>query len=203
MKSGKRTLLFSVIMSAPGPLVVGLGLMMGKSTTQLADFLRRSAELLAIISSYVVYLIANKEEYRDKKATLERNSNIFAGLMMCLSGGVMLFIAVFAGNDRGGNVIPALAIALMGMIANGIFFFRYKKLSAQSANSILAVQSRLYGAKALMDICVSAVLFTIALYPLSEAAGIMDKAGSGILAGYLVWCGIRTIREMRADIVSR
>ena len=48
-KSGKRTLLLSVLMSAPGPLIIGLGLTVGRSTTQLADFFRRSAELLAII----------------------------------------------------------------------------------------------------------------------------------------------------------
>ena len=41
MKKGKsesRTLLWSVIMSSPGPLVVGLGLIAGRSSTQLADF---------------------------------------------------------------------------------------------------------------------------------------------------------------------
>ena len=48
-KSGAKTLLWSVIMSSPGPLVVGLGLLAGSSATQIADFVRRSAELLAII----------------------------------------------------------------------------------------------------------------------------------------------------------
>ena len=56
-KSGSRTLLMSVLMSAPGPLVVGLGLLSGRSSTQIADFVRRSAELLAIIMSFVVYRI--------------------------------------------------------------------------------------------------------------------------------------------------
>ncbi len=59
-KSGSKTMLMSVIMSAPGPLVVGLGLMTGKSTTQLADFVRRSSELMGIIMAYVVYLITFK-----------------------------------------------------------------------------------------------------------------------------------------------
>ena len=43
-KSGEKTLLWSVIMSSPGPLVVGLGLLSGRSSTQIADFVRRSAE---------------------------------------------------------------------------------------------------------------------------------------------------------------
>ena len=60
-KSGSRTLLWSVIMSSPGPLVVGLGLMAGRSSTQIADFVRRSAELLAIIMSFVIYKVTTKD----------------------------------------------------------------------------------------------------------------------------------------------
>ena len=70
-KSGARTLLWSVIMSAPGPLVVGLGLIAGRSSTQIADFVRRSAELLAIIMSFMIYQITTKngkcDEVKRKK----------------------------------------------------------------------------------------------------------------------------------------
>lgn len=61
-------------MSSPGPLVVGLGLLAGRSSTQIADFVRRSSELLAIIMSFVIYKITNKNENFDenKKALLER-----------------------------------------------------------------------------------------------------------------------------------
>lgn len=60
-KSGSRTLLLSVLMSAPGPLVVGLGLLAGRSSTQIADFVRRSAELLAIIMAFAVYRMTTRE----------------------------------------------------------------------------------------------------------------------------------------------
>ena len=75
VKSGSKTLLWSVIMSAPGPLVVGLGLFIGQSSTQLADFIRRSAELLGIIMAYLVYLATNKDGKCDlaQKEKLERN----------------------------------------------------------------------------------------------------------------------------------
>ena len=84
-KSGSRTLLMSVLMSAPGPLIIGLGLLVGRSSTQIADFIRRSAELLAIIMAYVVYQITTKDGVCDevRKAKLERLSNIFVGAMMC------------------------------------------------------------------------------------------------------------------------
>ena len=90
-KSGVKTLLWSIIMSAPGPLVVGLGLIAGRSSTQIADFVRRSAELLAIIMSFVVYTMTQKDGVCDevRKRKMERRSNIFVGSMMCLAGAIM------------------------------------------------------------------------------------------------------------------
>ena len=60
-KSGFRTLLMSVLMSSPGPLVVGLGLLAGRISTQIADFVRRSSKLLAIIMAFVVYNITTRD----------------------------------------------------------------------------------------------------------------------------------------------
>lgn len=196
-KAGNRTLLMSVLMSSPGPIVVGLGLMMGKSSTQLADFVRRSSELLAIIVSFVVYTRTTKEGYTDeeRKAKLEQRSNLFVGAMMCLGGMAMLLIAMLSENTEKGNVIPGLVIAILGVIANTLFWFKYTKLSRQSGNSILTVQSRLYRAKSLVDMCVTIALGTVALFPESGAAYYLDLIGSVIVAAYLIWCGVKTIRE--------
>ena len=64
----------SVVMSAPGPLIIGLGLLVGQSSTQIADFVRRSAELLGIIMAFIVYIITNKNGVcdTDKKERLEK-----------------------------------------------------------------------------------------------------------------------------------
>lgn len=196
-KSGSRTLLMSVLMSSPGPIVVGLGLFMGKSSTQLADFVRRSSELLAIIVSYAVYTVTNRDGYEDaeKKMRLERYSNLFVGTAMCLGGAAMLLIALFSENEEKGNVIPGLVIAVLGVIANTLFWLKYTKLSRESGNAILAVQSRLYRAKSLVDICVTTALGAVALFPDSKAAYYLDLIGSVIVAVYLMWCGIKTMRE--------
>lgn len=196
-KSGSRTLLMSVLMSSPGPIVVGLGLLMGKSATQLADFLRRSAELLAIIVSFVIYTVTNREKQcnEQKKLRLERSSNLFVGGMMCVSGTVMLFIALFSENTEKGNVIPGLVIALLGVVANTLFWLKYSKLSRQTHNAILEVQSRLYRAKSLVDGCVTIALGTVAIFPNSDAAYYLDMIGSVIVALYLIWCGAKTIKE--------
>lgn len=196
-KSGSRTLLWSVIMSSPGPLVVGLGLLAGRSSTQIADFVRRSSELLAIIMSFVIYKITNKNENFDenKKALLERRSNLFVGAMMCLGGAFMLILAFLSEVSDKGNVIPGLAIAVMGVIANTIFWRRYTALNKAEPNTILAVQARLYFAKSLVDFCVTIALLSVALAPESMISVLLDFIGSIIVALYLIRCGFKTIRE--------
>ena len=196
-KSAKNTLLWSVIMSAPGPIVMGLGLIIGKSSTQVANFVRRSAELLGIVMAYVVYLITNKDEkYNpEKKEHLEKISNVFVGAMMCLGGAIMIALALFSENSDKGNVIPGLAISLLGVVANTIFWRKYTRLNKASPNAIMQVQSRLYGAKSLVDLCVSLALLSVALLPGTALSYYLDLVGSVIVAVYLVFCGVKTIYE--------
>ena len=196
-KSGSRTLLMSVLMSAPGPLIIGLGLLVGRSSTQIADFIRRSAELLAIIMAYVVYQITTKDGVCDevRKAKLERLSNIFVGAMMCVGGTFMVVLAILSDNADKGNVIPGLVIALLGVIANSIFWMKYTKLNNAEPNAILAVQARLYRAKTLVDGCVTTALLSVVIAPASQLSIWLDFIGSIIVAVYLIWCGIKTIRD--------
>lgn len=196
-KSGSRTLLWSVLMSAPGPLVVGLGLLMGRSSTQIADFVRRTSELLAIVMSFVVYRLTTRDGAVDeaRRVCLERRSNAFVGAMMCLGGAFMIVLAFLGGSGEKGNVIPGLCIAVLGVIANTIFWRRYTRLNRAEPNAILAVQARLYGAKSLVDACVTAALLAVAVAPGSAVAAWLDFAGSIVVALYLIWCGLRTIWE--------
>jgi divalent metal cation (Fe/Co/Zn/Cd) transporter len=196
-ESGSKTLLWSVIMSSPGPLVVGLGLLVGRSSTQMADFVRRSAELLAIIMAFVVYRITAKDGAVDeiRKAELEHKSNAFVGAMMCIGGSFMIALAFMSEASEKGNVIPGLSIGVMGVIANTIFWRRYARLNKAEPNAILAVQARLYRAKSLVDCCVSIALLAVVIAPQSQVAVLLDFVGSIIVAAYLIWCGIQTIWE--------
>ena len=196
-KSGARTLLWSVLMSSPGPLVVGLGLLSGRSSTQIADFVRRSAELLAIIMSFIVFKLTTKDEVcnEEKKQKLERISNVFVGAMMCVGGIFMIILAFMTDNSDKGNVIPGLAIAVMGVIANSIFWRKYTHLNKIEPNAILMVQARLYRAKTLVDGCVTIALLSVVIAPATRISLYLDFIGSLIVAIYLVWCGIRTIYE--------
>lgn len=197
-KSGAKTLLWSVLMSSPGPLVVGLGLLSGRSSTQIADFFRRSAELLAIIMSFVIYKITTKKDVCDegRKQKLERGSNIFVGAMMGIGGVIMVLLALMSENGDKGNVIPGLSIAVMGVIANSIFWWKYTKLNKAEPNAILKVQARLYRAKTLVDSCVTIALLSVVIAPGSQVSYWLDFIGSLIVAVYLFWCGLRTIYEV-------
>ena len=196
-KSGEHTLLMSVILSSPSPLVVGAGLLFGRSSTQIADFFRRTAELLAIIASFVVYKMTTKKGKVDieRKKMLERRSNTFVGLMMLLAGGVMIFIDIIVKSDDKGNVIPGLVIAGIGAVANSVFWLRYRKLNKATPNVILEVQSRLYRAKALVDTSVTIALVAVLVSPEALVSYWFDLMGSLIVAGYLIWCGLKTIYE--------
>ncbi|MGI6238153.1 MAG: cation transporter [Christensenellales bacterium] len=192
-KSGARTLLASVILSAPGPIVVGAGLLVGRSTTQLADFLRRTAELVAIIVSFAIYRVTHGGARADaaRKARLERIANRAVGAAMCLGGAAMLIVALFVGGGEKGNVIPGLVIAVLGVITNSWFWIRYRALDRAEADAILAAQARLYRAKALVDGCVTTALLAVAIAPDSAAARYMDIAGTAIVALYLFVSGLR------------
>ena len=197
-QSGKKTLFMSVMMSAPGPLIIGFGLLVGQSSTQIADFVRRSAELLGIIMAYIVYRITTKDGVCDteKKEKWEKFSNVFVGSMMCLGGSLMLWLSFTSENTDKGNVIPGLVIALLGVVFNTMFWRKYTKLNKAEPNAIIAVQARLYRAKSLVDTCVSIALLSVVIAPASSVSVWLDFIGSIIVALYLIWCGIQTIWEV-------
>lgn len=203
-KSGSRTLLMSVLMSAPGPLVVGMGLLAGRSSTQIADFVRRSAELLAIIMAYVTYRITTKNGGCDEERRLhiERLSNVFVGVMMMVGGSFMIALTLLSETGDKGNVLPGLTIAVLGVIANTLFWRKYTRLNRAEPNAILAVQARLYGAKSLVDGCVTAALLSVAVAPASRLSLWLDFVGSLIVAVYLIWCGAKTVYEAAAKARS-
>ena len=193
---GERTLLTSVLLSAPGPLVVGAGLLLGRSSTQMADFVRRTAELAAIVVSWLVFRSLSRGSAPDgaRKEKLERAASLGVGFAMCLGGAAMALLALLSDPGDKGNVVPGLVIAILGVLTNSWFWLRYRKLDKQDPSAILEVQSRLYRAKSLVDVCVASALLSVALFPGSRGACFMDAAGSLVVAVYLVLSGAGILR---------
>ena len=192
----------SVLMSLPGPIIVGAALMVGTSSTQLADFVRRTAELLAIIVSLFLYrsLYKQGEPEPSYKAKKERQANLWVGGAMCLSGVAMLFIALFSVGGEQGNVVPGLIIAVLGLVANTLFFFRYSKLDRENPDGILAVQAKLYLAKAFVDGAVTLALGFVLLFPGSSYGPMVDRVGSIVVSIYLIVSGLMTLKGVRPAV---
>lgn len=204
-KSGYRTLLLSVLMSSYGPVILGLGLRVGHSSTQIADFTRRTAELSALIVAFIIYAVTNKRQElaEAEKQALERKGNLFTGFIMCISGLSMLLLSILSPDTDKGNVIPALVIAFLGVVANSVFWRRYTTLFHRLGNAILGVQARLYGAKTAVDTCVVIALAAVLILPGTKVSFWLDRIGSLLVALYMIRCGMMTIREQENNLKSK
>lgn len=198
-KQGEGTLLTSVLLSAPGPLILLGALFYGRSSTQMADFIRRSLELLALLVSYLVFRFMGRKQLQEaEKEKLQKIADLFVGGSMCLSGPVILFLAFSAFGEEKGNVVPGLVIALLGVLANGIFAVRYSVLLKTEAHGIFSIQKKLYRAKFLVDLAISISLVLVLLLPGSEVTDWIDFFGSLLVSLYLLYSGISIFSKRKA-----
>ena len=195
---GGKTLLLSILMASPGPLVLGLNLIFGRSATQIADFIRRSAEFLAIVTSYVIFKRITKCGDSSRKRELESKASAFVGCMMCVAGAVMTALALAVDHQNKGNVVPSLVIAGVSAISNAIFWYRYVHLGRMQGIAIFAAQARLYRAKTLIDTCVVLALSAVIIAPNTVLSAVLDLVGSFFMAIYLTLGGIKTLKERKA-----
>ncbi|HNT77401.1 MAG TPA: cation transporter [Anaerolineae bacterium] len=202
--SREKTLLTALLLSAPGPLVTGLATLSSHSTTQLADFIRRDMELVALFLSWWVFrqLQRNTGLNAAEQSRLERAAGLsVAGTMLC-SGLVMAIVALsrLSVYEPGGKVLSGLIIAILGLITNGAFWRRYTVLTREQYSSVIAAQQSLYRAKASVDLCVVTALTAVAVSPAHPATRYVDILGSIIVAGYLLWNGLRMAQTHVSDV---
>ena len=194
-KQGEGTLLTSVILSAPGPLILAGALLYGRSSTQVADFIRRSLELIALLVSYLVFRFMGRQVLtQTKKDQLQKLADLFVGGSMCLSGPVILFLSFWSFGQEKGNVAPGLIIALMGVLVNGVFALRYGVLYQREAHGIFSIQKKIYQAKFLVDLAIALSLTTVILYPGSRMTDWTDFSGSLLVSVYLLYSGMKILR---------
>lgn len=200
IKSRQQTLLAAMLLSMWAPLTTGLAVYLSHSTTQLADFIRRTIELLALFVSWLVFrhLGARPNIPKEQKVKLERIAGLTVFGAMVSSGMVMFFLGLSRIHSfvPGGNVYPGLAIALLGLIVNTWFWRRYAKFHREEPQAVIMVQEQLYRAKAVMDLCVLVALSSVAIDPNHPIAKYLDILGSLLVGVYLVGSGIKTLREL-------
>lgn len=191
---GERTLLIALLLSMWAPLVTGIAVMMSQSSTQVADFIRRTVELMALFVSWLLFRhIHRHEPSLRERLRLERVANLFVAAALFTSGAVMLVLALsrLQAFEPSGNVSLGLTIAVLGLIVNTWFWRRYTSLNREEPNAILSGQRQLYQAKALVDLGVVLALGAVAFFPVHPLTPHLDVAGSLAVALYLLWSGLR------------
>jgi divalent metal cation (Fe/Co/Zn/Cd) transporter len=167
---------------------------LSRSTTQLADFVRRSAELAAIAVAYVAYRRATGSDATpDTRARWERRADVAARLALAVSGVFVLGLAVRRGGGfrPGGTVAVGLTVAALGLAVNIGFWRRYAGFERAAPSRVIASQRSLYRAKCVVDAGVLLSLAIVALAPGRPLARLADLAGSAIVAAYLLWSATR------------
>ena len=191
-----KILLTSLLLSAPGPLVTGIAMMTSQSTTQLADFLRRGMELVAIFIAWWVFRQLQRSPAQAQQERLERLAGLSTAGAMGTSGILLIVLALtrLADFTPGGSVTMGLVIAVLGVLTNGWFWRRYRALTREQYSPVIAAQQSLYRAKTSVDLCVVIALAAVAAAPTHPATRFVDILGSVIVAGYLLWSGIRMFK---------
>ncbi len=195
----EKTLVAALLLSMWAPLATGIAVILSQSTTQLADFIRRTVELLALFISWQVFRYTEKSEEvsPEQKIILEKFAGFSVTMALTLSGLTMFTVTVsrISTFEPGGNVYPGLIIAFLGLITNSWFWRRYTKMTRENFNAVIDAQRLMYRAKALVDFCVIVGLAAVAIAPTAPATPWVDALGSLAVAAYLVWSGIDTLRN--------
>jgi len=199
VKSRERTLLGAVLLSAWAPLSTGIAVLLSQSTTQLADFIRRSVELVALLVSWLVYRYISRHNLAHwERVRLERIAGFSVAGTLLASGLTMLVVAIsrLGSFQPGGNVYPGLAIAFLGLGVNLWFWRRYRRMNRDEPNSIISAQVRLYRAKCLVDLCVLTALAAVAITATHIITRYVDILGTSGVALYLLISGIGSLRKL-------
>jgi len=186
----ERTLLAALLLSAWAPFVTGWAVVLSQSTTQVADFVRRTAELAAIAVAWAVFRrLRRRQPTHVTAARLERIAAWAVAAALGISGGVTLLLALRRVADfaPGGDVRLGLLVAVLGLLTNGWFWRRYAAFARERPGRLIEGQRTLYRAKVAVDACVIAALASVALAPGGPATRWIDLAGSFAVALYLLW----------------
>ena len=192
----ERTLLAALLLSAWAPFVTAWAVVLSQSTTQVADFVRRTVELVAVAVAWAVFRrLRRHEPPAVAAARLERIAAWAVAAALATSGGVMLLLALQRHADfaPGGDVRLGLLVALLGLATNGWFWRRYAGFARERPGRLMQGQCRLYRAKVAVDTCVIVALASVALAPGRPATRWVDLAGSLAVALYLLWSAGRSV----------
>lgn len=195
MDAQEKTMIIAILLSMFGPIVAGIALTMNTATTQLADFIRRTVELIVLIISWQFYRYLSSHVVKpDRKRRLERVVRLVVALAILISGIVLLLILISKISnpiEPTGNISLGLAIAILGALVNGFLWRRYIAFHDADPNAIIDAQSGLYKVKTVMDVFVISALLALPIFSYSMTSYVFDLIGTILIVTYLFYQSIR------------
>jgi len=196
----ERTMLVAFLLSSPGPLLTGIAALSSQSATQIADFLRRSSELVALFVAWLVFRKMQKDCSQDQvfQNKMSRIANLTVSIAMICSAVAMFIVGIIRllVFNVGGKVILGLVIAILGLITNSWFWWRYWSMNREIPDAVIEGQRNLYRAKSCVDLTVVTALMAVLIAPSHPVTQYVDAVGCMIVAFYLFYSGIKMIRQI-------
>lgn len=191
-KEKEGTLRAAWIISSGAPLVTGFAFYQSGSVSVLADFFRRTLELMVLFSNWLIYKKILKSEDSAKKIDEKKLEGYAArGVMvvMGISFVVIFFNAILQLKDPEplGEIWAAMTIGILGILVNGTFWWKNRSLAKREESSIFYAQWKLYRAKALMDVTLIIILSSSKIFEGYPPALYFDPAGSIIMSFFLLY----------------
>ncbi len=188
----ERTLRAAWIVSSTAPLATGFAFYQSGSVTVLADFFRRTLELMVLFSNWLIYKKILRGEQGGRRVDPQKLEDYAArGVMavMALSFGVIFFNAASQLRDPQplGQIWAGMTIGLLGLLVNGMFWRKNRSLAKREASSIFYAQWKLYRAKALMDLTLVIILASSKIFEGHPWALYFDPLGSMAMALFLLY----------------
>jgi divalent metal cation (Fe/Co/Zn/Cd) transporter len=200
----EKTLLAAFLLSSWAPLTTGIAVLLSRSTTQVADFIRRTAELVALFVSWQVFRYLQRKDKLDRASRdrVEKIAGLSVATALGCSGLVMFGLAISRVStfEPGGNVYLGLVIAVLGLATNSWFWRRYTLMTREHFSPLIDSQIQLYRAKAFVDLCVITALGAVAINPGHTITRYIDISGSLAVSLYLLWSSFRTANKANSQI---
>lgn len=196
-KNGSGTIRGALIMGIISSTTTLITAILGRSTTQIVDFIRRLTEAFSTFVSYISYhqnLSISNEEVKarnDKKVSVLVNSTlVFSGILMIFIG-----IMKYRLGIKHKNVIPGFAVSAFGIFLNSGFALKYYSFLKKKHEQIIQAQFHLYRTKAIVDSCVTLTVAVMIFFPEYPYLDLLDLFSSILISLIMISTSIKNLRK--------
>ncbi len=193
----ERTLLAGWLLALWSPVTYGWAAYVGQSTMMMADLLRRSTELAALVLAWAVYRWARTRNVDMAiYSRWETKANLLVASVMGLSVVVIGIQSYRRFLDPGelGDLRWGILLGFLGVLVNGWFWRRHQAYAREAHSPLSESQYRLFRSKALLDAYVVLNLST-AVYVRQQSWGLyVDALGALVPAAVLAVSALQILR---------